>query len=520
MNRTIRSFINTALALISILALGGLPAFPAHGQTSDPRYLIGTYLGGPRSDYGRAVAIDAQGYIYIAGDLFSSTFSGFDIPKYGGRDVLVLKLSPDGKEILAGASAGSTSDDEALDMIVTPAGEPILTIRPGAKWPTSNALHPEPTRGNEGVLIKFNAALEEVFSTYTLIDMSNQGGQNIALDAQGNIYVTGDRYVASTVARDLIIQKYSPNGQQLLFERIWDGDRSSEYGYAINVQPDGSAYITGVISGDGNDFAITPDAQQKSCGRKLALGDDRACDDDAFVVMLNPDGTTRYASYLGGNGGDKGVDIAVDGQGGVVIAGTTFSADFPITNGALLPACKASSPENGCYYDTFVTRLGADGQIIYSTYLNSNDAESMDFISRVAVDASGNATIVGRTSGQLFPVQNPIQSSLVATPCLLSSFTRFCYDTFITTLSPTGLLIFSTYLGGENDEAPEDVALGTDGSVYVVGSTESRSYPVAPGARQASISGGSDFFLARVKLNNLPDTIIRPFSVGLPLIQR
>jgi hypothetical protein len=163
--------------------------------------------------------------------------------------------------------------------------------------------------------------------------------------------------------------------------------------------------------------------------------------------------------------------------------------------------------------------LGADGQIIYSTYLNSNDMESMDFTSQVVVDASGNATVVGRTSGQLFPTQHPIQSSLVATPCVLSAFTRFCYDTFITTLSPTGTLLFSTYLGGNDDEAPEDVTLGTDGSLYVVGSTESRDYPVAIGALQPTASGGSDFFLGRVKLNNLPDTIARPFSVGLPLIQ-
>jgi hypothetical protein len=517
MNRSTRSFRYATLILISILAIGGALTLTAHGQTSDPRFLVSTYLGGPRSDYGRAVAVDAQGYIYIAGDLFSSTFSGLDIPKYGSRDILVLKLSPDGKEILAGASAGSTADDEVLDMVVTPAGEPILTVKPGAQWPTTNAINPQPTRGNEGVLIKFNAALDEIFSTYTLIDMSNQGGQNVGLDAQGNIYVTGDRYTPQTIARDLIIQKYSPDGQQLVYERIWDGDRNSEYGYAIDVQPDGSAYVTGVVSGDSNDF-ITPDALQKICGRKLALGADRSCDDDAFVAMLNPDGSTRYASYLGGNGGDKGIDIAVDPHGNVVIAGTTFSADFPTTGDALLSKCKTIST-GGCSYDTFVTRLSPNGQIIYSTYLNSNDSESMDFTAQVVVDASGNATVVGRTSGQLFPIHNPIQSSLAATPCVLSGFTRFCYDTFITTLSPSGTPIFSTYLGGNDDEAPEDVALGSDGSLYVVGSTESQNYPVTPNARQTSISGGSDFFFAHIKLDNLPDTIDRPFKAELPLVQ-
>lgn len=520
MHRTVRTLFYGPMVLLSLLAFSGLWIATTHGQSNDPRYLMGTYLGGPNSDYGRAVAVDAQGFIYIAGDLFSPTFSGFDIPKAGGRDVLVLKLSPDGKEILAGAAVGSTSDDEVLDMVVTPAGEPILTVYPGENWPTTNALHTQPTRGNDGVLIKFDANLNEVFSTYTLVDLSNQGGQNIALDAQNNIYITGDRYVASAISRDLIIQKYSPDGQQLLFERIWDSDQTSEYGYAVAVRPDGSAFLTGVVSGDSNDFAVTPDAFQKICGRKLALGDGRGCDDDAFVVMLNPDGSTRYASYLGGNGSENGVDIAVDSQGGVVIVGATASQDFPTTSGALLPSCKLDNPDFGCYYDTFVTRFSPDGSsLAFSTYLNSNDPSSLDWTSRVVLDQSGNATILGRTSGELFPTQQPIQGNLVAVPCPLSIFTRFCYDTFITTLSPTGTLLFSTYLGGNDDESPEDIALGTDGSIYVTGSTDSPDYPVTPGARQTTASGGSDYFFSRIKLDNLPDTIDRPFRVNLPVVQ-
>jgi hypothetical protein len=350
--------------------------------------------------------------------------------------------------------------------------------------------------------------------------MSNQGGNNLDLDAQGNIYVTGDRYNATTTDRKMIVQKYSPDGQQLL--REWVG--SSGLPRAIDVRPDGSAAITGVVDGSYDNFAPTDDAVQKICGVKLAGEVNRSCGDDAFVLMLNPDSSVRYASYLGGKAADQGVSIAADSQG-VVIVGSTDSTDFPTTAGAAIPRCQPNG--DACYYDTFVTRLGADGHIIYSTYLNSNDAESMDFTAQVVSDPAGNATVVGRTSGERFPLKLPVQDALQAVPCV-SAFTRFCYDTVITTFTPSGALRFSSYLGGSDDEAPEDVALGPDGSIYLVGSTESTNYPVLAGAIQTKASGGSDFFLSRVGLGDIPPPAPPPptppphraFNVALPMLVR
>jgi hypothetical protein len=283
------------------------------------------------------------------------------------------------------------------------------------------------------------------------------------------------------------------------------------------VRADGTTAVTGVVWGDDSTFSVTADAVQKTCGRQLALGTEKSCDEDAFVVILNPDGSTRYASYLGGNGVDNGVDIAVDGLGGTVVAGTTFATDFPTTAGSLMPRCQ--SPDS-CYYDTFVTRLGPDGRMAYSTYLTSDDASSMEFSAQVVADASGNATVLGYTSGQRFPVFQPLQDALAATPCLGSVFTRFCYDSFITTFSPSGAVRFSTYLGGDGDENPQALALGPDGTLYVTGSTESRSFPVTAGAPQINPSGGSDFFFARMRLGETLPPLPPAHTVYLPLSQR
>ena len=106
------------------------------------------------------------------------------------------------------------------------------------------------------------------------------------------------------------------------------------------------------------------------------------------------------------------------------------------------------------------------------------------------------------------------------------------YDTFITTLSPSGALLFNSYLGGNDDEEPQDVFLRPNGSIYLTGSTDSANYPVVEGARQPNYSGGSDYFLARIGLpggstpnpnpqpNPTPNPAPQPFKLDMPLIQQ
>ena len=78
---------------------------------TDPRLVAGTYLGGGSTDYGRAVGLDAQGNIYVAGDSFSSSMLGQALSDNGSTDIVVAKLSPDGKHLLGLFSIGSPTSD-------------------------------------------------------------------------------------------------------------------------------------------------------------------------------------------------------------------------------------------------------------------------------------------------------------------------------------------------------------------------------------------------------------------------
>jgi hypothetical protein len=188
----------------------------------------------------------------------------------------------------------------------------------------------------------------------------------------------------------------------------WSRGRVKRNRQRRGIGPNDAIYLTGYIPGPFPGFAVTPNALQAQCGRVLALGDNFNCDDDAFLVIMDAGGTVTYASYLGGQGGDKGTSIAVEADGSIIITGNTFSPDFPTTSGALQTTCHLETITELCYYDTFVTKLAPGGTSIeWSTYLNSDEAGVLDFAAGAAVDAQGRpATPRART----FPSRLPFRT--------------------------------------------------------------------------------------------------------------
>jgi hypothetical protein len=266
----------------------------------------------------------------------------------------------------------------------------------------------------------------------------------------------------------------------------------------VAIGPGDAIYLTGTISGPFAGFAVTPNALQKECGRQLALGTNHDCDDDAFLVILSSSGTVTYASYLGGNGGDKGTGIAVAPDGSIAVTGNTFAPDFPTTAGALLPACVQDLTTQSCYYDTFVTHFAPGGaSIAWSTFLESDDSSAMDFAKGVVMDPQGNVYVSGYTSGTAFPVKAAIQNSLALGNCS-GAFTRFCFDTYLSMFAPDGSLVYSTYLGGTDDEYTGGLALDPQNNVYVTGYSYSAGFPTTSGVIQSQARLGAEFFLAKI----------------------
>jgi hypothetical protein len=276
------------------------------------------------------------------------------------------------------------------------------------------------------------------------------------------------------------------------------GGSGEERGYGIDVDRDGSAYLTGYTT--SANFPITAGAFDPT----------QNGGSDAFVARLNADGTALiYSTFLGGSTDDIAYGITLDNAGNAYVTGATNSANFPTSTNAFDKTWNGS-------FDAFVTKLNPNGtSLSYSTFLGGSN---YDDGWGIAVDEYGSAYVSGHTSSFNFAV----------TP---GSFDTSYnggingFDDFVTKLTPDGTaLAYSTYLGGSSDEYPgwTGIALyyanyGDGGGIYaaVTGTTYSADFPVVCGyygsCYDMSYNGGGDAFLTSIK----PDGSNLDFSTFL-----
>ena len=173
--------------------------------------------------------------------------------------------------------------------------------------------------------------------------------------------------------------------------------------------------------------------------------------------------------------------IAVDTSGNAYVTGYTCSSDFPTTAGAF------QTTFGGGLTDAFVTELNPTGSgLVYSTYLGGS---GYDDGFGIAVDASGNAYVTGFTDSTDFPT---------TAGAFQTTFGGFG-DAFVTELNPTGSgLVYSTYLGGSDDDEGYGIAVDTSGNAYVTGYTHSSDFPTTAGAFQTTYGGDRDAFVTKL----------------------
>jgi Beta-propeller repeat len=199
---------------------------------------------------------------------------------------------------------------------------------------------------------------------------------------------------------------------------------------------------------------------------------------EAFVAKLSSDGKTLlYSTYIGGNGEDRALGIALDTAGNVYLTGSTTSTDFPVVN--------AYQSQLAGGKDAFVLKLNPSGNgLVYSTYYGGH---GNDIGNGIAINVSGNAYITGETLSADLPLYAPYQSSSHGlTEIFVAKF-----------LSGGNGLVYSTYIGGRGDERGTAIAVDAAGAAYVTGSTTSPDFTTLS-AFQPNFGGIQDAFVLKL----------------------
>jgi uncharacterized protein (TIGR03437 family) len=439
----------------------------------DPPLIYSTYHGGSGLDYAYAIAVDSVGNTYVTGGTGSANFptaAPLQSNLRGAEDVFVTKINPSGSAKMYSTYLGGGGPDEGHGIAVDVQGNAYVTGSAGSiDFPTKNAIQATQGGSGDAFLAKLNATGSALAYSTYLGGSATDSGSAVALDAAGNAYVVGTTFSTDFPTKNAF---QSAKGAQ-------------QDAFVAKINSSGTAWVYATYLGgnnvdEGNAIAVDAAGSAYVTGYTAStnfplaspLRSSNAGSVDAFVAKLNPAGSALvYSTYLGGSATDYGTAIAVDSSGSAYVTGLVTSDDFPVVNPI---QAKLSSHAVG---DVFIAKFNPSGSALtYSTYLGGG---SEDDAYALAVDAAGNVYITGRTNSSDFPLTDAIQT------------TRFAFDMFITEINATGSAkLFSTFIGGTGSESGRGIAVDRLGNIHVAGEGTSTDFPTV-NALQGTNGGGA-----------------------------
>jgi uncharacterized protein (TIGR03437 family) len=444
------------------------------GLVIDPPLIFSTYHGGNGLDYAYAVAVDSIGNTYVTGGTGSANFpttAPLQSSLKGAEDVFVTKFNPSGSAKLYSTYLGGGGPDEGKGIAVDVQGNAYVTGSAGSiDFPVKNPIQATQGGSGDAFLAKLNAAGSALIYSTYLGGNGIDAGSAVALDAAANAYVVGSTFSTNFPVKSAL---QAARGAQ-------------EDAFVAKVNAAGSAVVYATYLGGNNvdeGNAIAVDAAGNAYVTGYTASTDFPVQSpirgsnggavDAFVTKINPAGSALvYSTYLGGSATDYGTAIAVDSSGNAYVTGIVSSEDFPLANAI------DSTLGSHAVGDAFVSKINPTGSaLVYSTYLGGGGEDDPYAL---AIDQSGNVYITGRTNSSDFPLNNPIQS------------TRFAFDMFVTEINAAGSArLFSTFIGGTGSESGRGIAVDKLGNIHIAGEGTSNDFPVVKPIQGTSGGGAA-----------------------------
>jgi len=346
---------------------GGPPSDWAAGKLSiDLEQLIWcTYVGGSRDDFPRGgLALDAEDNVVIVGGTTSPDFplsaGSYRDRLQGERDAAIVKLRADGSGLIFGTLLGGGDWDGLMGVCIDRAGQGDLYVAGHSQsrdLPTAEtAAQPRAGGKSDAFLARFSGDGKRLLSVTYLGGKENEFAEHrLWLDADGSLLltgVTGSEDFPTTEAAfqprlggktDGFLTRLAADGTRFTFSTFLGGS-DGEFFLMPTRDAAGNIYVVGTTRSE--DFPVTEEAIQREF--RGAAG---PWDGDGVLAVFSPDGSRLlYATYLGGSGADLIRSLALGPRGEIYLVGSTSSADFPVTAGAV--QAKMAGPS-----DAFIVKL-------------------------------------------------------------------------------------------------------------------------------------------------------------------
>jgi hypothetical protein len=445
---------------------------------------------------------------------YAEVYPGIDLVYYGNQNHLeydfVLRPGADPRRIrMKFRGANRLSLTREGDLRLELAGRELVQKKPLVyqQETGSGVLHEVSGRytliGKNLVGIKLGSydrsrplVIDPVLVYSSLLGASSQDAITcVKVDQAGMVYVAGyvgsneltgtdgSYQAASAGGQDIFVAKLDPqqSGADSLLYLTYIGGAGAEAPNGMALDDQGSVYLTGWT----NSFDFPPAGASYQTQLSGGVGQ------DAFVLKLNPSvagpEALVYSTYLGGTGTEAGCGVGADQAGAIYVVGTTESADFPLAGAPI---------QNGGWggRDAFIAKLDPSqlpytATLVYSSYMGG---ENLDDGRAIVVADTDRIWITGSTLSAAYPVTgNAFQTDYHGNG-----------DAFVSLLdiSKPGYdaLLYSTYIGGADDDEAQGLALDSAGRVLVAGFTLSSDFPTTTNAVQLNPGGNGDAFLIRL----------------------
>jgi hypothetical protein len=430
----------------------------------DPTLTWNTFLGGAGTDEAFGLALDATGNVYVGG--YSTATWGAPLqPFSGGVDAFVAKLDSSGN-LLWNTFLGGSGVDEIYGLAADATGNIFVTGYSTATWGSPVLAF---GGGTATLVAKLDSTGTVIWNTF--LGGGFSFGRAVAVDAMGNVYLTGHSGGSwGSPIRAFIGGPFDAFAAKLDFNGnlIWNtflGGGGADYGNSVAADMSGN-----IIVGGNSETGWGSPLQPYAGG--IA----------GFIAKLDATGTLTWNTFLGGGGNDSVEALALDGGANIYISGNSAS-----TWGSPINAHTALGE------DALAAKLDSSGTLIWNTFVGGSATTAEG----VAVDGSGNVYLSGFANEDWGSPSRAFSGII---------------DAFAAKLDPSGTLTWNTFLGGSSMDFGSKVAVEASGDVYVAGYSDANwgDSPV-----RAHSGGPFDAFVARVPVSS-PAPTPTPTSTPIP----